>query len=132
VLKFNVSKNSKKLHTINGHPWIISSLGFGLKFSSHGTHGSSQTLTDCHHKLQKHAPLITKFLALSTPLQVEEVCLLGSCLCQSFLTLYLLLNNFIQKLSLFVAFIQASFARRATLKSLLLLKPRTLFPFRLA
>ena len=95
-----------------------SSLGFGLKPSTHGIQGSNHTSIDFPSPTKKQAPFKIRFLAFSIALQIRDAFLTGSFLSQLLLTLYLLHKLLMHRLSLLDATIQASLAIRAQLKSL--------------
>ena len=108
---------------------INRSLGFVLKPSIRGIHGSIQTFIEHPSPTRKQAPFSITFFVFSMALQINVAHLTGFLLKQSTLTLYLLRSIAMHKLSLLDATIHTNFAIRAVLKSLDFLKPNPPAPF---
>ena len=108
---------------------VKGSLGFGLKPSIQGIHGSIHTFIEHPSPTRKQAPFSITFFVFSMALQIKDAPLTGFLLNQSTLTLDLLHSIAMHKLSLLDATIHANFAIRALLKSLDFLKPNPSAPF---
>lgn len=112
-----------RLETAIGGLAIELSLGEGLNLSSQGTHGSNHISMDMSFPTIKQAPLDINSFAFLMDCHIGEAYLTSSFLNQPFLTLYLLLSAFKQRLSFTAAIIQVNLEMSALLKSLVCLNP---------